>query len=86
MRLTREYLIEKQGPNLPGYFIMVEKPTPNPINVNRTFDQALLVEDNWMDRTLTLIMIKLDDAEKYDLATPQKFYTKDQKIPVCIKR
>jgi hypothetical protein len=84
MRLTREYLIEKQGPDLPGYFIMVEK--PNPINVNRTLGQTFLIEDNWMDRTLTLIMIKLDDVEEYDLATYQRFQPKDQKIPVCIKR
>lgn len=86
MRLTREYLIEKQGADLPGYFIMVQIPNPEPIEITRTFDQAHLIEGDWMNMTLKLIKIQLIDVEEYDLAPQQHFQPKDQKIPVCIKR
>lgn len=82
----RQYLIEKQGPDLPGYFIMVRKPSTEPIEVTRTFNQADLVQNDWMGTTLHLIMITLQDVDLYELVTHQQHNRQTQKIPVCTKR
>lgn len=82
----RQYLIEKQGADLPAYFIMVRKPNTEPIEVTRTFNQADLVVGDWMNTTLHLIKIKLIDADLYKLVDHYSPHRNDQKIPVCIKR
>jgi hypothetical protein len=80
----RQYLIEKQGAYLPFYFIMIQIPNPEPIEVTRTFNNADLVQRDWMGASLQLIKITLMDVDLYELVPQQ--HNGQQKIPVCIKR